>query len=173
MLPFETERLFFREFTELDVHLFVDLNSNPEVVKYTGDVALNNEEEAMVILCYVLNQYQENGYGRLAVFEKESKEFIGYCGLKFHPEEGETDIGYRLKKKFWGKGYATEASRACLKMGFNTFNLERIVAHAMSENIDSIRVLEKLGMKFSKEIELHDSPAKLFVLERADWNAKD
>ncbi len=74
--------------------------------------------------------------------------FLGWCGLKYFPETDEVDLGYRFMKKYWGKGYATESSRACLNYGFHELKLKRIMAKAMPENKDSLKVMQKLGMVF-------------------------
>ena len=74
--------------------------------------------------------------------------YLGWCGLKYFPEQEEVDLGYRLKKKFWGQGYATEASRACLDYGFHQLGLGRIIAKVMPENLASLKVVQKLRMNF-------------------------
>jgi RimJ/RimL family protein N-acetyltransferase len=69
-------------------------------------------------------------------------EFLGWCGLKYLFETNEVDLGYRFMKKFWGKGYATEAALACIEYGFATLNLHQIVGRALPGNLASIKVLE-------------------------------
>ena len=76
---------------------------------------------------------------------------MGWCGLKYLSETNEVDLGYRFMKKFWDKGYATEAALACIEYGFNRLNLQRIVGRALPGNLASIKVLEKCGMKYLYE----------------------
>ncbi|MBI3518632.1 MAG: GNAT family N-acetyltransferase, partial [Bacteroidetes bacterium] len=100
----ETPRLLLREKVVEDAPFFFDLNSDPLVTKYTGDPPFENVQEAENIVRYVINQYQKNGYGRWAVIEKDTGELLGWCGLKYHDDTQETDIGYRFMQKYWGKG---------------------------------------------------------------------
>lgn len=158
----ETPRLLLRHKVLEDAPFFLELNSDPEVIKYTGDGAFKNLEEAETIVRYVISQYEKNGYGRWLVSLKETGEPLGWCGLKYHDESGDTDLGYRFMKQHWGKGYATEAGRACLEYGFGTLGLNRIIGRAATGNLASIQVLKKLGMTFFGEDYLHDSPAYIY-----------
>jgi len=147
----ETPRLLLREMVPEDAPFFFELNADPLVIRYTGDKAFNNLQEALDITHYVINQYRENGYGRFMVLEKESGSPLGWCGLKYHHDTKETDLGYRFFQTYWGKGYATEASKACVQHGFHQLHLNRIIAQAMLENTASIAVMKKTGMTFLKE----------------------
>ncbi|MGV3609838.1 MAG: GNAT family N-acetyltransferase [Fluviicola sp.] len=143
----ETPRLTLREMTPEDAESAYILNSDPEVLKYTGDNPFESVEEAREFL-EKYESYKKYGFGRWAVILKETGEYLGWCGLKYIPELDEFDIGYRLMKKFWGKGYATEAAEACLKLGFGQFGMKTIVGRAMPENGASVRVLEKIGLTY-------------------------
>ena len=144
----ETSRLILKPGTLADAPNLVILNSDPEVVRYTGDGPLRNILEAEeVVKERLIPQFQKYRMGRFNTFLKDGT-FIGWCGLKYFPENDEVDLGYRLMKKYWGQGYATEASKICLKYGFETLGLKRIVARAMPENVNSIKVMQKLGMTF-------------------------
>lgn len=145
-----TPRLTLRELTPADAQFAFDLNSDPEVVKYTGDVAFATIDEARRFL-ENYSDYKRNGFGRWAVVLKSTGEIIGWCGLKRDRETQEVDLGYRFFRKEWNKGYATEASEACLAIGFDQFNLERIIARANKENPSSYRVMEKLGFTFETD----------------------
>jgi len=158
----QTPRLLLRRKVLEDAPFLLELNSDPEVIKYTGDGAFKNLEEAEGIVRYVISQYEKNGYGRWLVSLKETDEPIGWCGLKYHDDSGDTDLGYRFLQKHWGKGYATEAGRACLDYGFGPLGLKRIIGRTATDNLASIQVLKKLGMTFLKEEYLHDSPAYIY-----------
>ena len=143
----ETQRLKLREFVpDDDVHFF-NLNSDPQVILYTGDKAFETVADARTFL-ENYSSYQEQGYGRWAMISKVDGDFIGWCGLKMY--EGQVDLGYRLFRKYWNHGYASEAAKACLDYGFNELTMDRIIARAARANIASIRVLEKIGMQFEK-----------------------
>ena len=150
-LILETPRLFIRKKIIEDAPFLFELNSNFLVTRYTGDVAFKNIIEAENIVRYIINQYNKNGYARWLVIEKETEKPLGWCGLKYHDDTKETDIGYRFLQSAWGKGFATEAARACIDYGFNSFNLSRIIGNAMKDNVASIKVFEKLGMNYFDE----------------------
>lgn len=146
----ETERLLLRE-TDVDiVKEMFELHSNEEVQRYTGEDPITSLEEMEHAIRLRVGNYQKFGYGRWATFLKDNMEFVGWAGLAYLPEFDEIDIGYRFLPRYWGKGIATEACSAILDYGFNTLQLDRIVAIAMKENIGSIRVMQKIGMQFEK-----------------------
>jgi ribosomal-protein-alanine N-acetyltransferase len=104
----------------------------------------------------VRNQYLENNIGRFVVVLKETNELIGWAGLKYNTEKVNNkvhfyDIGYRLNEKFWGKGYASEASFAWLDYGFNVMKITVMEAAAHTENSASNRILQKIGLKMTEK----------------------
>ena len=154
----ETERLILRTFTMNDAPLIYELNLDPDVIRYTFDPIKDIEQAKEVLEKTILPQYALYNHCRWAVHLKSDVEFIGWCGLKARPEPflsgrqgNEIDLGYRFKKKFWGKGYATEAAFACIKYGFEKLNLVRIVGRAIPDNNSSIRVLDKCCMTYIGE----------------------
>lgn len=150
----ETPRLILRHFSVDDAGPMFLLNSDPEVIKYTGDPAFKNTFEARSFL-ENYNQYQKHGFGRWAVIDKISGDFLGWCGLKYDPAIDETDIGFRFFRKYWNKGFATESAQASLTLGFESLKQKTIVGRAMKENTASIKVLEKLGMIFDREFDFY------------------
>ncbi len=141
----ETSGLRLRPFSIEDASELFHLNSDPLVLQYTGDAPFKDANDAAG---FILNyrDYLQYGYGRLAVIALESNVFLGWCGLKYSPEKQETDIGFRFHRKYWGRGFATEAAKVCLDFGFSEMGLTRIVGRAQIRNIASHKVLEKIGM---------------------------
>ena len=161
---FETPRLILRQFTEMDAALLLQLNSDPEVVKYVHELPLVTEGQARDIIVNIIMPQYKNELGRWAMQKKDNMEFIGWCGLKYLPEKDEIDLGYRLLKKEWGKGFASEAAQHTLEYGFNKLNLPLITGKAHKENIASLKILEKLGMNFIGE-EIEDTcPIKVYTI---------
>jgi RimJ/RimL family protein N-acetyltransferase len=161
----ETERLLLRELTEADAENVYLLNRSPSVTRYVGEPTLANPAEALTILrTRILPQYQLYGVGRWAVVLRDRAEFIGWCGLKYLPEADEYDLGYRFIESAWGKGYATEAAQAVLQHVAARLHDKRIVGKAMLENRGSIRVLEKLGLRFESYGQDHDGPIATYVV---------
>lgn len=143
----ETPRLLLREIEVSDTEAMFELNADPEVMKYTGDVSFESLEQTKN---FIQNypDYRKNGFGRNAVLLKETGEFLGWCGLK-KLSDGTVDIGYRFLKRHWNKGYATESAKAMIDYGFAHYNLTEIIGNAAIENPASIRVFEKLGMSYA------------------------
>ncbi|MEB3343211.1 GNAT family N-acetyltransferase [Okeania sp.] len=169
----ETERLILRQFTEVDTELLFQLDRDPEVTRFTklgarSGTPTSYNEIKNEFLPKVFRYYQQypNYYGFWAAMEKLSNTFIGW--FHFRPgldgymgailyEVNDIELGYRLPRKVWGKGYATEGSKALVKKGFLELGIERIVASALSENKASIRVMEKVGLKFERNFVYSES----------------
>ncbi|MFT5147613.1 MAG: ribosomal-protein-alanine N-acetyltransferase, partial [Flavobacteriales bacterium] len=103
----ETQRLVLRKFKVTDASGLLALNSDPLVMKYTGDLPFKDIEDTKKFV-EDYNHYNLHGYGRWSVILKSNKEFIGWCGLKKH-DTGYTDLGFRFSQEHWNKGYATES----------------------------------------------------------------
>ena len=146
----ETERLLLREYVEDDSEMFFRLNSDPEVLRYVPDQALVDVDQARQILMdHPIADYRKYGFGRCACILKNAGENIGFAGLKYLEELGEVDVAYRLLRAYWGRGLATEAAIASVQLGFHNLGLKRIVGLVMPENVASIRVLEKAGLRYA------------------------
>jgi RimJ/RimL family protein N-acetyltransferase len=150
---FESPRLLFREWALSDASWLKELNDDPDVLKHTGDRPFLTIEEVEDFIDNY-DQYKTHGFGRWAVYLKENNVPIGWCGLRYNEEET-IDLGFRLFKMTWGKGYATEAAIATLNYGFSELHILEVVGRTAKANIASIRVLEKAGMKFWKEGKAH------------------
>lgn len=169
MLPvLQTARLILRSWTIADAGEMFAMNQDSEVIRYTGNQTFKNKEEVLELI-NTYDQYEKYKTGRMTVLEKSTGEFAGWCGLKHLQDIHEIDLGYRLVKKHRGKGYATESSIAVLDYGFLTLGLERIIGRVVNENIASVNVLEKLGMKFEKEFEEHGYLCSQYALTRQEW----
>jgi ribosomal-protein-alanine N-acetyltransferase len=166
---FQSKRLLFRKFTTADADLLYELNSDPEVVKYVHEPPITRANAEQIIRDIILPQY-ELGLGRWAVFLKYTDEFIGWCGLKYLKEKDEIDLGYRFRKQYWGRGYATEAAQTCISYGFAHLDLNKIKAKAHVENIASLNVIGKCGMTFLKESVEDGCPVKVYELSNQSAN---
>lgn len=160
----ETERLFLREISVEDAENAYLLNIDPDVIKYTGDGPFESVEEAGIFLKNY-DHYKKYGFGRWGVILKNNNEFLGWCGLKYTPEDDEYDVGFRFFKKHWNKGYATESATACLEIGNNKFGMKTIVGRAMKENTASIRVLNKIGLTYYKDSTCGGEESVIYKIE--------
>ncbi|MBB6369173.1 GNAT family N-acetyltransferase [Chryseobacterium shigense] len=161
----ETARTVMRKLTIEDAVDFYTLNLDKEVLKYTGDKPFKDLQTAADFLADY-DQYKKYGVGRLAVIDKTSLKFIGWCGLKYSPDKNEYDIGFRFYRNYWNKGLATETAKKCLDFGFNELKIERIVGRAMKENIGSIKVLEKIGMTFKESFDFEGHEGVIYELTK-------
>jgi len=153
----ETDRLRLRDLSEQDLDGMFALDSDPEVHQYLGKKPITEKVAALNYIKDIKKQYTERGIGRWAVELKETGEFIGWCGLRlyndytFNNHTNFYDIGYRLRPKFWGKGYATEASKACLAYAWNVLKLEKVYGITEKENEASHKVLLKIGFDYLED----------------------
>ena len=161
-LQLETDRLLLRPLELSDAEAMFAMDRNPEVHKYLWQQPVQEIEEVIKVIEFVQSQYEANNIGRFATILKETGEFIGWTGIKFvdnHIENGNTnfyDYGYRLNEKFWGNGYATEATKLWLHYGLNQMNIDKIHAYTHAENGASNQVLKKTGMTFMEEYVAED-----------------
>lgn len=153
----ETERLILREFTPDDAEDFYRIYSDAETMRFQGDLPENYsiEVERYYIGKHIERYYAGFGFGLWAVILKENNRLIGRCGLLRQPLEGgeEIEVSYLIEREFWNRGFASEAASAVLKLGFEKFNFQRIVAFIAPRNTASIRVAEKIGMRFARKVE--------------------
>lgn len=148
----ETDRFKLRELLPTDVDGMFELDSDPEVHKYLGNQPVSDKKKIAEIIEFVRKQYSDNGIGRWAIIDKKTNEFIGWSGLKFVTEltnghQNYYDLGYRLIRRYWGKGIATETAIASLDYAFNQLNLVEVYAAANCDNIASNKILQKVGLK--------------------------
>ena len=161
-LILETPRLLLRPLEISDVQAMFEMDKNPIVHKYLWQNPVKEIEEINKVIEMVQAQYKRNNIGRFATILKETGEFIGWTGIKFvddHTENGNTnfyDYGYRLNEPFWGKGYATEATKAWLEYGFNEMNIETMHAYTHFQNEASNHILKKTGFEFMEEYTAED-----------------
>lgn len=154
-----------RKLTTEDASDFYNLNLDEEVLKYTGEKPFVNLQASIDFLTNY-DQYEKYEVGRLAVIVKETGKFIGWCGLKYSQDKNEYDIGFRFYKDYWNKGFATETAKKCLDFGFTELGIEKIIGRAMKENIASIKVLEKTGMKFKENFDFEGQEGVIYELTK-------
>lgn len=177
----ETERLVLRRFTEDDVDNLVELDSDPDVMRFiNGGRPTPRQEIERDVLPAFLGYYERFArYGFWAAVEKATGRFIGWFHFRpaaaAHPDE--VELGYRLRKSAWGQGYATEGSRALIHKGFAELGVKRVVASTMVVNVASRRVMEKAGLRFVRTfhqpwpdyIEGEEEGDVEYALLRSEW----
>ena len=163
-----TERLFLRHFHILDAEAMQRVFGDPEVMRF-GDGAQTKEWVDAWLRTCLERYYRTWGFGPYAVVEKHSQDLIGYCGLFYFPDingQPEVEIGYRLVRSAWGRGYATESASAIRNYAFTTLGIKRLIAIIDPSNAASIRVAEKIGMQYESEVMLegYTHPDHVYVI---------
>ena len=173
----ETERLILREIIQSDLDGMFELDSDPEVHKYLGNKIVCDKNQIAKVIDFVRQQYIDNGIGRWAVIDKRTNAFIGWTGLKFVTEltngrKNYYDLGYRLIRKYWGKGIATETALASLDYAFNKLKIDEVYAAASCENLASNKILQKVGMSFIETFYYEDVKCNRYKVDKDNYESK-
>ncbi|MBN4004652.1 GNAT family protein [Nostoc sp. LPT] len=145
----ETHRLLMRDFVETDWQAVFAYQSNPLYLRYNYWTRRTQKDVCEFIQMFIDQQKEQpRTKFQLAIILKEENRLIGNCGIRVNDlEMREANIGYELNTQYWGQGYATEAAQAILKFGFEELEMHRIWSWCVSENVASVKVLEKIGMR--------------------------
>lgn len=181
LIEFDTERLRLRQWCGADRKPFAALNAEPRVMEYFPALLTRAESDVIADRCESL--ISERGWGVWAVDLKTEGDFIGFVGLHIPTDQLPfapcTEVLWRLAFDYWGHGFATEAARGALRVGFERLGLPEIVSFTAAGNIRSRAVMERLGMLDTKETFEHPSiPVGhvlskhcLYRLSRGQWLA--
>lgn len=164
---FETDRLRFATWAMEDVEEFRQLATDPLVVRYVsaGGEPWSNERVTEFVTRQMEN-WEKKGICLWKILPKDGDSLIGICGLQHLPEGPDVEIGWWLAPSHWGRGFATEAAHQALAYGFDVCNFERIVAIAQAANLDSLRVMDRLGMRFEREAVHKGMHVVLYAISR-------
>lgn len=163
-LILETERLCLRQFTLDDAKFIIELLNSPEWIEFIGERNVKTEEQAIQYLQNgPMKSYVQNGYG-LSLVETKEGQAIGMCGIIKRDSLQHPDIGFAFLKEFTSKGYGYEIAAATLDYAINNLKLPKIIAITVPHNIKSIKLLEKIGMKFVKRF-TEENGEELFLFE--------
>lgn len=170
----ETERFFLREILPSDVEGLFELDSDPEVHKYLGNKPVTDKSQIVDVIKFIRQQYVDNGIGRWAIIDKKTNTFIGWTGLKFvtnwtNNHQFYYDLGYRLKRKYWGLGIATETAMLSLEYAFRVLKLDEVYAAASCKNIASNKILQKIGMNFIETFYYEDIECNWYKMNKKDY----
>jgi RimJ/RimL family protein N-acetyltransferase len=171
-----TPRLLLRTFRLDDLPKYASLNADPEVARYLGGPL--TREHSDHIAGWAQRRYEEEGLGLLAVERREDGEFLGMCGLH-HQESFPDDVeaAWRLARKHWGRGYATEAATGWLDHAFGALDLPRVISITEPANTRSLAVMRRLGMRFDHEAEVEDDgevfQAVVYTITADEWRSRN
>ena len=160
----ETERLILRTWLLNDLKDYFEIYGAPEVWRFIDPKGVfESEDAARRSLRRGIAYQEEHGICHWAVVEKNRGKVIGACGFNLHEGGPELELVYHFAPAYWGRGYATEAARACLRYAFEELNAPQIVASTSSKNFASQRVLEKIGLVYQGSKRINDSDEKFYV----------
>jgi RimJ/RimL family protein N-acetyltransferase len=166
MILLETDRLILRKLSIDDAEFILGLLNEPSFLRFIGDKGVRNLDDAReYILSGPVASYKRFGFGLYLTELTETRAPIGICGLLKRESLADVDVGFAFLPQFWKQGYAFESAAAVMAYGRDVLGIDRIVAITSADNEASIKVLEKLGLRFERMIRLsEDAPeVKLFT----------
>ncbi|MGD1934969.1 MAG: GNAT family N-acetyltransferase [Candidatus Phaeomarinobacter sp.] len=161
-MEIETERLLLRQFQEADFAVYAAMLADPDVARFIGGVrdqagARHHFESACA-------HWRDRGFGKFAIEEKASGHLIGRAGPTIHADAPDVELGWTMAKTSWGRGYATEAAWACAAWMFETLSLKEIVSFIDPANVASVRVAEKLGQSYARDIVFEAESLRVYAV---------
>ena len=163
----ETERLLLRWFREEDFPAYVEIATDPEVMKFIG--GQQTEFEAWKAMSSHIGHWYFRGYGVFAVEEKSSGKMIGRIGFMNPPGWPGFELGWTLSRTSWGKGYATEGARRAMEYAFTEMNRDHLISCIAPDNVSSAKVAERLGETVEGEAELLGKRIFIYGITRDQW----
>jgi RimJ/RimL family protein N-acetyltransferase len=169
MAPLETQRLILRLLRESDLDAYAEMCGDPEVMRYLGDGKPMSRAEAWRSLALMLGHWQLRGYGLWAVAERAGGVLVGRVGC-WNPEGWPgLEVGWTLRRAFWGRGFATEAARLALAYAFTDLDRPHVLSLIRPENAASIRVAQRLGERLEGRAEVMGHEVLVYGLSRDEW----
>ncbi len=170
MIPIlKTERLILRGFCESDLDAYAEMCADEEVMRYIGKGKVLSRAESWRSMAAIIGHWYLRGYGLWAVEEQQSGEAIGRIGC-WKPEDWiGLEVGWCLRRAFWGRGFATEAGFASMDFAFTKLQQSHVISLIHPENTASRKVAEKLGEKLEGETEVLGKEAVIYGISREEW----
>ena len=163
----ESPRTFLSPWQPDDWLHFRPIATDPDVMRYISDGQPWPDERIREFVQRQVRCFAERGYCMWKMSLRSTGQLIGFCGIQPLPDSDEIEIGWWLAREHWGKGIATEVARTALRDAFDRVGLQRVVAVARPDNLASIRIMQKLGMTYEKDILRRGIPSVLYSLHRA------
>jgi [ribosomal protein S5]-alanine N-acetyltransferase len=167
----ETERLLLRPFSEADVEPLFALMQDADVMRYVGDRRVPTLQETWRSVSSWIGHWALRGYGQWAIEEHGSGDVIGRAGLINPVDWPGAEVGYLLGRRWWGRGYATDAAGAAMSWGFRTIGFDRLISLIDPANAPSIAVAVRLGETLQGETELWGNRVLVYGIDRDEWRA--
>jgi RimJ/RimL family protein N-acetyltransferase len=164
MTILQTPRTRLREFTEGDLDTLADMVADEEQMRFYPRPKTRGEASDWIKRNISL--YEQHGFGFWFIESVATGDFVGYCGLRPHEELPDIEIGWHTNKKYWNQGLATEAAHACRDLAFDRFALDRLIGIVDPDNVASVRVAEKIGMRAERAATFDGYRCIVYAVER-------
>jgi ribosomal-protein-alanine N-acetyltransferase len=164
----ETRRLVLRPWNPNDAEAWFGILQEEGILRYFPDPRPPTRDKADRYIAHHLAHWEEHGYGHWAVVTPTDTRVVGWTGLEYLPELRQTEVSYLLSKTVWGHGFASEAAQAAIRFGFEAADLEAIIGLVHQDNIASISVLEKCGLRLIDRIGLWGMDMCRYGIHRAE-----
>lgn len=164
-----TERLLLRPFRAEDIDAYAAFCADPEVMHFLGDRGVLARDDAWRQMAMMVGHWELRGYGLWALEERATGLFIGRAGLHYPEGWPEPEIGWALARAFWGKGYAHEAARAAMTYAFRNLGWTRVMSLIDPANTRSIRLAERLGERYERDLTLRGHHIGLYAMAANEW----
>lgn len=169
----KSPRLIFRHFFPADLNqLYQEIYSHPGVARALSPTGSLTFEQTAQILHRRLDHWQKHGFGVWVLVYKQNQQLVGHCGLHYLGDTSEVELTYAINPFYWRQGLATEAASTVLRWGFDTLKLQQIVAVTSPENVASRCVMQKLGMKYEKNIEYAATEVVYYSLQSKTFKSE-
>ncbi len=170
----ETERFILREILPSDVEGMFELDSDADVHQYLGNNPVSKSQQSLEMIYFIRQQYLDHGIGRWAIIDKSTNVFVGWSGLKFvtdltNNHQNYYDLGYRLIKKYWGQGIATETAIASVEYAFDKIGANEVYAMVDFENHNSQKILKKVGLNPIESFDFDGIKHDWFKIDRVQF----
>jgi len=171
VLTLETERLLLRPFRQTDLDPYAVMCADPQVMRYLGDRAVLAREDAWRQMAMLVGHWSLRGFGTWAIEERATGTLLGRAGLHYPDGWPDREVNWALARPYWGHGFAFEAAKAVLAHAFGSLRWERASSLIDAENYRSIRLAERLGERFERQVEVRGFRVGLYSIDRASWHA--
>jgi RimJ/RimL family protein N-acetyltransferase len=172
MVTLETDRLKLRMLRDADLDAYAEMCADPEVMRYIGDGQPLPRHMAWRKMAMMVGHWSLRGYGLWGAEERSTGTLVGHIGF-WHPEGWPGfELGWSLRRCFWGRGYATEGARTALRFAFTQLEQSEVISLIHPNNAASIRVAERLKERLLDSIELLGQPTLVYRITRDEWMSR-
>jgi RimJ/RimL family protein N-acetyltransferase len=169
----DTTRLHLRPFGPEHFEAYADMCADPDVMRYVGERGVLSREDAWRQMAMLAGHWHLRGFGMWAVEERATGAFVGRVGLHYPEGCPDREVAWALARRFWGRGYATEAARAAIEEAFGRLGWSRIVSLIDPANLRSVRLAERLGERADGATAVRGRRVLVYALMKSDWRADE